>query len=134
MAELNKFLFNAASANAASEVLDSSFLDNLFVQLTITVTAADIATTTVAIGTGINPGSPPALPAASGVVAVSTLPSGGTAVAAGVLTLTALPIGTHNIILRLPHPGPASIVTYTFGSGGGTVAIAARAYGWKFQS
>lgn len=133
MAELNAVAINAASADQTSSVLDTRNLDNLYVQVTAVVTVADLVAT-VAIGTGIEPGSPASFPPAKDVVAVSTLPAGVTLPATGLLTFATAAIGTHSIILKLAAPGPASIITYDYTSGGGTVSIIVRAFGWKHST
>lgn len=130
MAELNAVAIVGASADLTSQVLDTNRMDNLFVQVTATVTVADLVAT-LAIGTGVHPGSPASFPPAKDVVAVSTLPAGVTLPATGLLTFATAAIGTHSIILKLPAPGPYSIITYDYTSGGGTVSLVARAFGWK---
>lgn len=131
MAELNIVAINAESADQTSAVLDTSRMDNLFLQVTATVTAATLSAT-VAVGTGIEPGSPAALPTVP-VVAISTLPSG-ISLVSGVLTFATAAIGTHTILLKLAEPAPASIVTYDYTSGGGTVSMIVRAFGWKHST
>jgi hypothetical protein len=133
MAEVNYIAINAGSADQSSGPLDTSRLDNLFLQVTAVVTSADLAAT-IAVGTGIEPGSPASFPAAKDVVAVSTLPAGVTLPSTGLLTFATAAIGTHNIILKLPAPGPVSTVTYDYTSGGGTVSMTVRAFGWKHKT
>lgn len=133
MAAVNYVAINAASADLVSVPLDTSRLDNLYLQVTAVVTVADLVAT-IAVGTGIEPGSPAAFPPAKDVVAVSTLPAGITLPATGLLTFATAAIGTHNIILKLPAPGPISIVSYDYTSGGGTVSVIVRAYGWQHSA
>lgn len=130
MAELNTYALVAASADASSVILDSSRIDNLFYQVTVSVTAATLAgTLTFGNGLAVSPGG--GLPPATGITVVGALPANVTGPVAGVFTFANPGIGTYDILLKLGEPMPLSQVVYDFTSGGGTVSLVVRAYGWR---
>lgn len=130
MAEFSKYLFTASTADTNSEVMDTSRCDNLFVQLTVTVTSADLVAT-VAVGGALDvSGAPPVLPTLATPTLVSS-PVSGVTLTSGVLTFATAAIGTHHFLLRVPEPPLHTQVKYDYTSGGGDVVVAARAFAWK---
>ena len=137
MAELNVVAINGSTADVTSEVLDTSRMDNVFFQVTATVTAATLsATLAITNGIALSPGGtlpPAALPAAGTSVISGALPAEITLGSAnGVFTFNNLGIGTTTFIAKLVQPAPLTRVIYDYTSGGGTVSLVVRAYGWKF--
>lgn len=134
--EFSKLALEAASVDASSDVLDCSQMDNLFVQLTVTASAATLVGTVAVAGGIILPGDavPYSLYTLTTPVAISTLPANITVAATGLLTFASPAAATHNILLRVPAPPGAVRLVYDFTSGGGTVALTARVFGWKHKT
>lgn len=137
MAELNAVVLNAGSGNASSGLLDTSRIDNLFLQVSVSVTAATLSAS-LTFSAGVAPAAGPtllAIPSGLTLVAPNALPTGFTApTTGGVLAISNPGIGTHEFIYKMAAPMPLHMINYTFTSGGGTVSVVVRAYGWRYAT
>lgn len=130
MAELNALVLNGSTGNAASGVLDTSRIDNLFLQITVSVSAATLQGS-LTFNAGV---TTPLLGIPSGLtlVAPNALPTGYTApTTGGVLAIANPDVGTATLIYRVTSPLPLHSINYAYTSGGGTVSVLVYAYGWR---